>query len=214
MRKHNNQSRVVFGAAIVFIGFLFLLDNLHIFSVRHALHFWPVAFILVGFMKLTQTQNTAGTVVGGALVTIGSLMTLNNLGWINFNLGDWWPVLIIVGGISIILKGQRMKTESSSPVYVDGNPSNTIDTVAIMSGNKSRIDYQDFRGGEATAIMGGIELDLRDASIQTEAVLNVFAVWAGIEIKVPADWTVICNGMPILGGVEDKTVPPLQKISA
>jgi hypothetical protein len=42
----------------------------------------------------------------------------------------------------------------------------------------------DFRGGELTAVMGGIELDLRNAGLQNEATLNVFAMWGGIELKI------------------------------
>ena len=57
--------------------------------------------------------------------------------------------------------------------------------------------------------MGGCELDLRGASIQSGvAVLDVFAFWGGIEMKVPQDWSVEVQAMPILGGIEEKTVQP------
>ena len=58
--------------------------------------------------------------------------------------------------------------------------------------------------------MGGCEIDLRKASIApgTEAVIDVFAMWGGIEVKVPPDWTVITRAIPIMGGVEDKTHAP------
>ena len=56
--------------------------------------------------------------------------------------------------------------------------------------------------------MGGCELDMRDASIKGEAVINVFAVFGGISIKVPRDWTVILHGTPIMGGFDEKTNAP------
>jgi len=39
-------------------------------------------------------------------------------------------------------------------------------------------------------------------------VLDVFAMWGGIEILVPADWGVVVQGTPIMGAFEDKTSPP------
>ena len=36
----------------------------------------------------------------------------------------------------------------------------------------------------------------------------MFAMWGGIEMRVPEDWTVSRRVTPLLGGVEDKTRPP------
>ena len=78
-----------------------------------------------------------------------------------------------------------------------------------MSGFKRTSNTQNFKGGELTAIMGGCEIDLRQASIKDgEAVIDVFAFWGGIELKVPLDWSVVIEATPLLGGFDDKTRPP------
>ena len=85
----------------------------------------------------------------------------------------------------------------------------SIEIVAVMSGSKTSNASANFQGGEITAIMGSAEVDLRNASIQNEATIQVLSALGGIEIYVPNDWTVVLNGVPILGGMEDHSVPPL-----
>jgi len=75
---------------------------------------------------------------------------------------------------------------------------------AVSRGNNSR----NFRGADLLAIMGGCEIDLRQAAINGEAVIDVFAMWGGIEVRVPEDWTVVSRVVPLMGGVDDKTRPP------
>ena len=83
-----------------------------------------------------------------------------------------------------------------------------IEVSAILGGFVRRVSSQRFRGGDINVIMAGCEIDLRQASIEGEAVLNVFALCGGITIKVPPDWSVILQGTPILGGFEEKTIVP------
>ena len=83
-----------------------------------------------------------------------------------------------------------------------------VNAIAILSGVQRANSARNFRGGEMTAFMGGCAIDLRQAAINGEAVLDVFAMWGGIEISVPENWTVIDRVTPIMGGVEDSTRAP------
>ena len=65
-----------------------------------------------------------------------------------------------------------------------------------------------FRGGALTAVMGGVDLDLSGARLAPEgAVLDIFALWGGIEVKVPEGWQIDLRVFPLMGGVEDRTRP-------
>ena len=86
-----------------------------------------------------------------------------------------------------------------------------IEVTAILGGYVRRVSSQRFKGGDINVIMAGCEIDLRQASIDGEAVLNVFALCGGITIKIPPDWSVVLQGTPILGGFEEKTIVPPNK---
>ena len=81
--------------------------------------------------------------------------------------------------------------------------------VAILSGSRGVITSQDFRGGEIVAIFGGVRLDLRQAAISVDrAVLDISAVFGGVELRVPENWLVETKGVGIFGGFDDKTLHP------
>lgn len=214
MKNANPQQRLLLGAFIVIVGALALVDNLHIFNTSDLLQFWPTVFIIAGAIKLSQANTRSSYIVGGGLITAGSIMILNRLGIVNIRMRDWWPVLLIGAGLLVIFKDKTNNIihgfgRQAGVANTGTSNDSLLDIVAVMSGHQGNIASTDFRGGTITAIMGGVELDLRNAVIQTEAVLNVTAFWGGISLKIPADWTVVNNGFAFLGGIDDSSVPSM-----
>lgn len=83
-----------------------------------------------------------------------------------------------------------------------------INSFAFMGGVSRKNNSKNFQGGELSAIMGGVEVNLTNTQIEGDtAVINVFAFWGGIEIKIPETWKVEIDGYPILGGIGDETKP-------
>lgn len=120
------------------------------------------------------------------------------------------PMASAMGGVSL----DKDEPASSHAQHAQAAPGaerdddSIIEVSAILGGFVRRVSSQRFRGGDINVIMAGCEIDLRQASIEGEAVLNVFALCGGITIKVPPDWSVILQGTPILGGFEEKTIVP------
>ncbi len=57
--------------------------------------------------------------------------------------------------------------------------------------------------------MGGCDIDLREAMPTSDPmVIQVFAMWGGVDIRVPPGWLVQNEAWPILGGIVDSTTPP------
>jgi len=223
-REYSAATQIAIGFCVIGFGLLFLLDNLGWLDIRYTIHFWPMAFIFFGVLKILQTRHTSGAIVGGGLILVGALMTMRELGLFYIGWNTLWPVMLIVVGLSVVFRSASRRRgfgggeapssppspsfRAARPMMQDAADDTVINVTAVMGGFTRRVTTPDFRGGEITVVMGGCELDLRDCSINGDAELNVFAVFGGIEIRVPPDWSVSLHGMPIMGGFEEKTATP------
>ena len=128
-----------------------------------------------------------------------------------------WPLVLI--GLGVLLLFQRAQWHvrlPNGPITVgpgfrasNSSTANTVKVDAVFSGGKRIMTTPDFRGGEIVAVFGGIELDLRQAGIAGEsAILEVNAIFGGVEIRIPADWSASVEGVGIFGGFGDNTLQP------
>jgi predicted membrane protein len=214
--QSRQRSRVVFGAFIILIGLFALLDNLHVFDSRLVQPFWPLVFVAMGGLHLANARRPKNFLYGGVFIVLGAGMTLNNLGIIHFRMQDLWPVLLIMVGLNVLMRtsargvdGRRLAGMQRGQRDERFEHGASIDASAMMSGLVLKNDSQEFAGGEINAVMGAVEIDLRQAAIATEAVLHLSIIMGGVEIRVPREWSVTVHGTPMLGGIEDKTMPPL-----
>lgn len=197
--------RLIFGVCVLMFGSLLLLDQLNVLDARDYLDYWPAALIVLGLIKLVQPGSKGGAIV---LTLAGTGLLLSNLGYLVLDFDLIFPGLLVLAGLSLVFGEifRRARRKSGEAV----SASSEVDPFAILGSVKRLSSSQSFRGGSATALLGAAEVDLRQARIQGgEAVIDTFAFWGGIEIFVPEDWEVVQRGIPILGGFEDLTRPPL-----
>lgn len=89
----------------------------------------------------------------------------------------------------------------SSPVPDSRRRRATRWVVAIMSGSARKGRWRTGSDIKVVAVMGGAELDFRQAEIDSdEVVVTAVAVMGGIDITVPEGIDVELTGVPILGG--------------
>jgi hypothetical protein len=78
--------------------------------------------------------------------------------------------------------------------------------VAIMGGASRRGPWAPARKNFAFTLMGGAELDFREAVLAPGVTeVQVFAMWGGVEIIVPPEVNVESHGIGIMGGFEHLT---------
>ena len=190
------------GVLLIIIGILFLLETLNIMNLGPLFtNWWPLIPIAIGILKLKGHDKT-----GGAIILIAGVAFLSaTLGIINWgNILRLWPLILVAIGLSIIMKARSgiwWGVKSSRAISED-----FIKSSVIFGGLNRTVASENFKGGDVTAIFGGVELDLRQAKPSPEGCqLNITALFGGVEITVPQDWQLAVSGTPILGGIENKT---------
>ena len=88
-----------------------------------------------------------------------------------------------------------------------------INAVAVSGGAEEKVTSTDFRGGYLRAVMGRVELDLTEATIEDPpATIELTIVMGGTQIAVPEGWKVRVDAGTIAGGVHgavgDDEEPP------
>lgn len=190
--KQRVTPHLILGIFVVLVGIIFLLDNLEILRAGDYLRYWPTILIVIGLSKLAQSRETPGRAAGVVFTLAGTFLLLNELRFLKLEIWDYWPLILVVIGISMIWQAifrRGVEVKEGQP-----DPSGVVNGFAFLSGFKRTCNSPNFRRGELTAIMGGCEVDLRPASIADgEAVIQAFAFWGGVEIRVPPDWTVMMS---------------------
>ena len=203
--------RLLLGLVVLSLGVIFLASNLGLLDAHEVLRtFWPAVFVVLGFASLVRPRRTTSRFWGLAWIVAGVWIFAHQRGWIRVDFWDVaFPILLLVFGASLVWRSlgrepRRERRWRRGEAVGD----DYLRAVGVFSGNVVRSTSGAFRGAELTAVMGGVTLDLAQARMEGErAVVDLAAVWGGIEIKVPTDWAVASEVTPILGAYEDKTRP-------
>ena len=193
--------QALFGLLVLGFGLLLTADNLRYLDADEILRYWPFGLVAVGLLKFVQASGTSGRVAGGLLTVFGLLLTAEHVLYWNVDVEDWWPLALVALGVMILTRTVG-GDGAAGPASADAR----LSDFAVWSGKVRRNASSGFQRADLTAIMGGVELDLRGASTAPGgAVIDVFVMWGGIEIWVPPDWAVSNEVVVLMGGVEDRS---------
>lgn len=226
MRHHvhtnDPKGRLITGVIIVIVGLLFLLNNLNILPPRmeHYIFSWKTLLIAIGALNLLISHNRVG---GFILITVGVVFWIPEIFDLSIHAGRFvWPLAIMAIGFFLLFnhkenkfgsrfwEGKIKHYQGSYSTENSGDQSNFsqddyIDNVAIFGGGERIVTSKNFKGGKLTAIFGGSEIRMHQAKLAPgNHVLDVFFMFGGSEITVPADWTINVDVISIFGGFSDK----------
>lgn len=220
MERRKSDKRFYFGVILIVVGVILILERLNLIpeSMADMLISWQMLLIGFGVLSVIGGNRTAGTI----LIVIGATFMIPELITVPHEIRRiYWPLILVVIGISILVRQrdhQRLR-KGNDPILnipTDDDPKsskssystdsfNTFDDFVIFGGREIFVTSQALSGGKATSIFGGIEFDLRKATLQPGgAIIDCVSVFGGCGFKIPMDWNVRNEVTTIFGAFTDK----------
>ena len=149
--------------------------------------------ITAHFAAVQGLSSSPLALIGVGLVLLGiRLDVLGSDAWAVF-----WPLLLIGFGGWVLIGRRRSGGENGA--------GETFSALALLSARKVAVSSDTFQGGDVTAILGAVEVDLTGATPAENAEISVTVLMGGCDVIVPEGWKATITGTPILGGWDDTT---------
>jgi hypothetical protein len=170
-----------------------------------------------------------------AITLLGSVLLLDRVGVLEIkNLVQYWPVLLTLFGISVVvqaIRGDRPGSNTARPIVGSGvilvwlfvwlAVSSAHDRHFVAAGSEGDAELKligvmgedsraslatAFRSAHMTSVMGRTRLDLRQAALAPDgtATVDVFGLMGAVEVLVPHSWTIDVQATTVMGGVRDR----------
>jgi predicted membrane protein len=195
----SNQRNLIAIILIVFAGVLFVNNVMDLNLFNFFRNWWPLVIIVLGLSHMLSAHGNKK--MGLVFLIVGIIFQLSTLNRLNFTFFDlFWPAILLIIGINLLSRNSSFNKTSRQTV----TESDYLDLFTIFSGAKNSYSSTDFKGGNLTAMFGGMEVDL--SNIQTkekEVTLHITAMFGGIDVVPPKGWKIITRGTPLFGGFDD-----------
>ncbi len=236
---HPRRGRPFLGVLVVLVGIILLLDNLHVPGLEPLRgELWPLLFAAWGLSALLFGRGGERLVGAFAVLGGGGALANHLLGWhLGWHLV--WPVALIVFGARMVFRrppfhrdldqireglaqarerqhahetpaGAATGAATGTGTPGEGDRAARIREFAFLGGVDRNNTSQAFQGGEITAVLGGVQLDLRECRMAgPSAQVDMLSLMGGVSLRIPRDWCVVSEVTVMLGGLDDRTAAPV-----
>lgn len=199
----NKYKNIIWGITFIIVGLIVGLNTLEITNINIFFDGWWTLFIIIPcIIGLLNEKDKTGNLIG-LLVGISLLLATQNI--IDFKL--LWklilPGILIAVGISFIFK-EYFSKEINKKIKKLNEKKLDNDYYATFSYQDLIFNEEKFKGANLSVVFGAIKLDLRNAIIESDVVLNISSTFGGVDILVPENVNIKIKSTPIFGGVSDK----------
>lgn len=203
--RNNRSGGMIAGLIVVAVGVIILAREAGVYFPRWIFS-WEMILIVLGlFVGFKHNFRNMTWLV---LVFIGGAFMIDDI-FPYTDLSDYIiPVVIIIIGLAIVFKAGKKKSDWKSWEMRNSTQNfedDFIDSTVVFGGVKKNVISKNFRGGDATTIFGGTDINLMQADVDGKVVMDLTQIFGGTKLIVPPNWKVQTEDVvAIFGGVEDK----------
>lgn len=198
-----NASRIIWGVVLIVAGIIFALNALDITNIDIFFDGWWTMFIILPCAIGIFTQKErVGNIIG---VVVGVFLLLCCQDILSFGL--LWkllvPAIIVIVGIKLVF-GSLFDRKTKDVVEKIKRNGKSKEGTAIFSSCNLDFKGETFEGATLNSVFGGIKCDLREAIIEQDCIIEVSAIFGGIDLFLPDNVKVKINSTSIFGGISNK----------
>jgi len=191
------------GILVVIVGAFLLMRQMDVELPYYLFNIGPILIAIGIYIGVRSNfRNWTWAIVGG----FGLLILISKV--VGFSIGQLiWPLIIISVGLVLIFKPKRDHDtwRNWGKMSEENTGNDFFDSTAIFGAIKKNIISKNFKGGDLTTIFGGADINLGQADINGQAVIDMTHIFGGSKIIVPADWTIKTDDVVcVFGGLDDK----------
>ena len=196
--------KILWGVLFIVLGLIFGLNATGITNINLFFNgWWTLIIIIPSLIEIIKDSKKGWNYIW---LCIGLLLLLSAQNIIDISKIRKliFPAILVIIGLSLILK-DTLKSKINTKIK-ELNKKDIDDYYATFSAQEVNYSEKDFKGANLNAIFGGIDLDLRNAKIEKDEIINATAVFGGIDIFVPNNVNIQLKSNSLFGGVDNKVV--------
>lgn len=193
---------VLWGLVFIALGLIFGLNALGITDINIFFKGWWTLFIIIPCgIGLFKNSNRYPNFIG---LIIGVVLLLAAQGFITFDIIGKLiiPFIFVAIGIGFLFK-ETVNSKINEKIK-SLNKDGLREYAAVFAGDKINMQNEKLEGLSLSAVFGGLELDLSQAIVEKDTIINATAVFGGVDIRLPQNANVKVKSTSIFGGVSNK----------
>ncbi len=199
--KSSKTINIILGLIFLSAGIILFGSNLKLWDIKSFFKGWWTLFIIIpSLINLIRGGNIISSLTATIIGIILLLIAMDITNW-SFISKIFIPIIFIYIVILLIFICKNRKDKSKvKRANVDDK------LIAIFSGKDEIVDKKSYNGTCCISLLGGIDLDISNTKINKDIIIDCISVFGEIDIKTPKNVSIKTNGIPIFGGIKNKTL--------